>query len=246
MTRYGRTDSSFAFLAKRQGTPTDVALGRRRARAAALLAAALPGSLYIYQGDELGLDEVEDLPRRADPGPDALPVRRRRSRARRLPGAAAVVRRRAALRLQPGRRDRRAVAPPASAAGRPDGRGPGRRRASMLSLYRAALRIRRSDPDLRTERFAWLAVRAGRRSPSGAASRFVAITNLGSEPVAAPRGAELLLSSRDARRRLPAGRRHRPGGGSRRRRSRAMTRGTGGGADGMTGSPGASLSETEW
>ena len=48
--------------AKRRGVPTDLGLGRRRARAAALLVAALPGSLYIYQGDELGLDEVTDLP----------------------------------------------------------------------------------------------------------------------------------------------------------------------------------------
>jgi alpha-glucosidase len=62
VTRYGRSDSSFAFRAKRFGTPTDLVLGRRRARAAALLTAALPGSLYIYQGDELGLPEVEDLP----------------------------------------------------------------------------------------------------------------------------------------------------------------------------------------
>src|SRR5678815_1648554 len=62
VTRYGRSDSSFAFTAKRFGTPTDLVLGRRRARAAALLTAALPGSLYIYQGDELGLPEVEDLP----------------------------------------------------------------------------------------------------------------------------------------------------------------------------------------
>ncbi len=44
------------------GTPTDLGLGERRARAAALLTAALPGSLYVYQGDELGLPEVEDLP----------------------------------------------------------------------------------------------------------------------------------------------------------------------------------------
>ncbi|MFZ1412310.1 MAG: glycoside hydrolase family 13 protein [Micropruina sp.] len=42
--------------------PTDVALGRRRARAAALLELALPGGAYIYQGEELGLNEVEDLP----------------------------------------------------------------------------------------------------------------------------------------------------------------------------------------
>ena len=62
VTRYGREDSSFSFSAKRFGVPTDLAKGRRRARAAALLTAALPGSLYIYQGDELGLPEVEDLP----------------------------------------------------------------------------------------------------------------------------------------------------------------------------------------
>nr|WP_232531548.1 alpha-amylase family glycosyl hydrolase [Microlunatus antarcticus] len=35
----------------------DVALGLRRARAAALLMLALPGSAYVYQGDELGLGE---------------------------------------------------------------------------------------------------------------------------------------------------------------------------------------------
>ena len=62
VTRYGREDTSFAFTAKRFGTPTDLTVGLRRARAAALLTAALPGSLYIYQGDELGLPEVEDLP----------------------------------------------------------------------------------------------------------------------------------------------------------------------------------------
>jgi alpha-glucosidase len=40
----------------------DGAIGLRRARAAALLTLALPGSAYIYQGDELGLPEVTDLP----------------------------------------------------------------------------------------------------------------------------------------------------------------------------------------
>ena len=38
------------------------AVGRRRARAMALLSLALPGSAYVYQGDELGLPEVFDLP----------------------------------------------------------------------------------------------------------------------------------------------------------------------------------------
>jgi alpha-glucosidase len=37
-------------------------LGIRRARAAALLAMALPGGVYVYQGEELGLPEVEDIP----------------------------------------------------------------------------------------------------------------------------------------------------------------------------------------
>ncbi len=41
---------------------TDVALGRLRARAALLLELALPGGVYLYQGEELGLEEVEDLP----------------------------------------------------------------------------------------------------------------------------------------------------------------------------------------
>lgn len=40
----------------------DQELGQRRARAATLLLLGLPGSSYIYQGDELGLDEVWDLP----------------------------------------------------------------------------------------------------------------------------------------------------------------------------------------
>ncbi len=64
VTRYGRADTSFAFETKREGTPTDLARGHRRARAAALLAMALPGSMYIYQGEELGLPEVGEHPAR--------------------------------------------------------------------------------------------------------------------------------------------------------------------------------------
>ena len=37
-------------------------LGTRRARAAALIELGLPGSAYIYQGEELGLFEVADIP----------------------------------------------------------------------------------------------------------------------------------------------------------------------------------------
>jgi alpha-glucosidase len=40
----------------------DRALGEWRARAAIMILLALPGSVYIYQGEELGLHEVADLP----------------------------------------------------------------------------------------------------------------------------------------------------------------------------------------
>jgi rhamnogalacturonan endolyase len=60
VTRYGRKDS--AFMKRVHGVPTDLAQGTRRARAAALLSMALPGGVYVYQGDELGLPEVFDLP----------------------------------------------------------------------------------------------------------------------------------------------------------------------------------------
>ena len=62
-----------------QGQPTgigprspekpDALLGLRKARAASALMLALPGSAYLYQGEELGLPEVIDIPddRRKDP-----------------------------------------------------------------------------------------------------------------------------------------------------------------------------------
>ncbi|HEY9413084.1 MAG TPA: glycoside hydrolase family 13 protein [Jiangellaceae bacterium] len=63
VTRYGREETEAGVGAARvaQG-PVDEALGRRRARAAALLMLALPGGAYVYQGQELGLIEVLDLP----------------------------------------------------------------------------------------------------------------------------------------------------------------------------------------
>ena len=63
VTRFGRQDSAAVTMGfDATGTPTDLGLGRRRARAAALLTLALPGGTYLYQGEELGLPEVEDLP----------------------------------------------------------------------------------------------------------------------------------------------------------------------------------------
>ena len=42
--------------------PVDLELGRRRARAMIALTAALPGALYLFQGEELGLEEYLDMP----------------------------------------------------------------------------------------------------------------------------------------------------------------------------------------
>ncbi|MGW0504196.1 glycoside hydrolase family 13 protein [Micromonospora sp. NPDC003241] len=47
----------------------DAALGLRRARAATLLMLALPGSAYLYQGEELGLPEHTSLPDEARQDP---------------------------------------------------------------------------------------------------------------------------------------------------------------------------------
>jgi alpha-glucosidase len=67
-TRYGLPsgyghDVAHAWLNSNGTTPPlDRELGLRRARAAVLLMLALPGSAYLYQGEELGLHEVGDLP----------------------------------------------------------------------------------------------------------------------------------------------------------------------------------------
>jgi len=68
-TRYGlpaaqgKHQNGHAWLLSGGTSPElDVDLGIRRARAATLLMLALPGSGYLYQGEELGLHEVGDLP----------------------------------------------------------------------------------------------------------------------------------------------------------------------------------------
>jgi alpha-glucosidase len=70
-TRYGlvpldglsAAEVSRAWLQNNGTSPRlDRDLGLRRATAATLLSLALPGSAYLYQGEELGLHEVGDLP----------------------------------------------------------------------------------------------------------------------------------------------------------------------------------------
>lgn len=68
VSRYGRVDQAVTDGRTATGA-VDVELGRRRARAAALLMLALPGGAYVYQGDELGLEEVENLPDEARQDP---------------------------------------------------------------------------------------------------------------------------------------------------------------------------------
>ncbi len=50
------------FAPWRDAHTMDIATGRRRAVAMSMLSLALPGSAYLYQGEELGLPEVVDLP----------------------------------------------------------------------------------------------------------------------------------------------------------------------------------------
>ena len=68
VTRYGLVDPELPntadvnALRTRARGAVDVQLGVRRAKAALLLMLALPGAVYLYQGEELGLPEVQDLP----------------------------------------------------------------------------------------------------------------------------------------------------------------------------------------
>ncbi len=192
VTRYGREDSSFAFTAKRFGTPTDLTVGLRRARAAALLTAALPGSLYVYQGDELGLPEVEDLPLDVlqdpmharsggvDPGRDGCRVP--------LPWSGD----RAPYGFGP-----EGAAPPwlpqpaawadlSVAAQEAD---PG----STLHLYRDLLAVRRSEPALGDGPMTW--IDSADDVLAFARGGLVCVVNLGEEPATLPDHTDVLLSS---------------------------------------------------
>jgi alpha-glucosidase len=195
VTRYGRADTSFDFAtrARLHGTPTDLALGTRRARAAALLSLALPGSVYVYQGEELGLWEVEDIP-------DALrqdPIFRRTHKQDlgrdgcRVPlpwsgdaapfGFSPPDATEAPWLPQPAAW--RALTAEAQ-QGAPD---------SMLELYRSALRVRRAEPGLGDGPMRWL------DSPPDvlAFSRgdgFTCVVNLSAAPVPVPPGTPLLAS----------------------------------------------------
>jgi alpha-glucosidase len=128
-------------------------LGLRRAKAATLLSLALPGGAYIYQGEELGLEEVLDIPdgQRQDP----------------------IFARTNGERVG---RDGCRVPLPWTGSRSPFGFGPAgvpwlpqpsswehltvhaqdRDPASTLNFYRSALRIRRSEPALGDGTMTWI------------------------------------------------------------------------------------------
>jgi alpha-glucosidase len=163
--------------------------GLRRARAAALLMLALPGSTYLYQGEELGLPEVTDLPDEVRQDPSFF----------RDNG-------------QEGLRDGCRVPLPWSGDRPPYGFGPGDswlpqppewkdlsvevetgNPASTLELYRAALRLRRELPGLGDGSLSWL------DSPEGVLSfarpGFVCTVNLLGHAVELPVPGRPVLAS---------------------------------------------------
>jgi alpha-glucosidase len=177
----------------------DEARGLRRARAATLLMLALPGSAYIYQGEELGLPEVTELPDEVRQDPAFF----------RSAG-------------QDGTRDGCRVPLPWSGERAPFGFGPVEGGpswlpqpaswkdltveaqegdpTSTLEFYRGALAVRREHPALGAGRdVEWLpapeGVLAFRRTTSRGA--VVCTVNLTAEPVTIPTPGTLLLASTD-------------------------------------------------
>jgi alpha-glucosidase len=173
--------------------PADFPLGVRRARAAALLMLALPGGAYVYQGEELGLPEVEDLPDAALRDPrweQSGRTERGRDGCRvPLPWSGA----RPPFGFSP------ATASSSPWLPQPDSwRGltvesqltePG----SALDLYRNALAVRRTHAALGDGSLEWIDVPAGvlafARDPG-----FMCVVNLAAEPIPSPAGALLLAS----------------------------------------------------
>jgi alpha-glucosidase len=191
VTRYGRPTTSSAHFSDGEGEVSDVALGTRRARAAALLMLALPGGAYIYQGDELGLPNVDDLPDEVLQDPV---FKRTNGEMRGRDGC------RVPLPWS-------GTAPPYGFS--PDGVEPWLPQpeswaaltveaqqadpASMLSLYQQALALRHELPELRSDAFGWRGAADGvlhfDRGPG-----FRCVVNLSGEPLPLD-GARVLLAS---------------------------------------------------
>ena len=171
-------------------TAGDRELGLRRARAATLLMLALPGSAYLYQGEELGLPDVVDLPDevRQDPayfrgaGQDGfrdgcrVPIPWTRD------GSSYGFGGGGSWLPQPSGWGELSVEAQTGVAG------------STLELYRSALAVRSEQADLGAgDRVEWL------KAPEGVLAfrrgAFVCTTNTGGEAVTVPAHGRVLLAS---------------------------------------------------
>ncbi|WP_255953705.1 glycoside hydrolase family 13 protein [Streptomyces odontomachi] len=191
-----RTDLNAWLLSDGARPVADPALGRRRARAATLLMLALPGSSYLYQGEELGLPEVADLPVEAlqDPVWEQTKRGRKGRDGCRVPlpwtrgGASYGFGSGGAWLPQP------AVFGPLSVEAQDGVEG------STLELYRAALRLRREL--LGDETLSWFdssqdVLHFGR------SSGWQCVTNMSARSVPLPSGDVVLTSSEISGDQLP-------------------------------------------
>jgi alpha-glucosidase len=186
--------------------------GARRARAAALVLLALPGSAYVYQGEELGLPEVTGI------GDDVRQDPRFRRTNGEYPGRDGCrvplpwVRTGTGFGFSGGSGG---SSPRASTARTDDDASPadpwlplppdwGRYSVesqladehSFLNLYRAALRLRRDHPALGRGTLRWLdldRLLCFAREPG-----FILAANLGTAPAPLPAHREILLASAPA------------------------------------------------
>ncbi len=181
----------------------DLDLGLARARAAALLMLALPGATYLYQGEELGLPEVTDLP------VEVLtdPMFHRSGGARRgrdgcrvpLPWTASQD----AFGFSPG------AAPAAPWLPQPEwfaGHAVDQQLAagdSMLHLYREAIALRHRIPAMSSGELRWLPTEPGVLAFTRG-DGFACVLNCSSRPVCTPVDGRLLHASHpDAGEKLP-------------------------------------------
>jgi alpha-glucosidase len=175
----------------------DAELGLRRARAASALMLALPGSSYLYQGEELGLPDSTDMPdhHRQDPSWERSGRTERGRDGCRVPMPWVAD----APSLGFGPSDETWLPQPASyralAVDQQDGV-----EGSTLELYRALLATRRARA-LGTGSLTWVEgwpeeVVAFAVTPDDAGrERTLVVANLGDSPVRLPEGADVLLAS---------------------------------------------------
>ncbi|MDN4479211.1 alpha-amylase family glycosyl hydrolase [Demequina sp. SYSU T00039] len=195
-TRYALPDGADLdawLLEGRPLSPAQALQGDRRARAAAMLVLALPGSVYLYQGEELGLHEVSEI------GIQDLqdPIwRRSEGRQKGRDGCRVPLPWTAAGRSFGFGANGSHLPQPrwfASHAADVEERDPG----SMLSLYRSAIALRRL---LRTEGGVSGLPAVRRDGDLVVIEReggLTSVTNFSSEPVRWSHGGRVLLSSSD-------------------------------------------------